>query len=51
VVCLYRIKPDSRAGKLGMIRVIDESGSDYLYPKDHFGRIELPLRIARALAT
>jgi hypothetical protein len=34
-----------------MIRVVDESGEDYLYPKEQFGKIELPVRIAKALAT
>jgi len=29
--------------------LIDESGEDYLYPSDHFGEIELPRRIAKAI--
>ncbi len=48
---IYRTKPDPKADKLGMVRVIDESGEDYLYPKEQFGKIDLPVRIAKALAT
>ena len=33
---IYRVLPDERAVKLGWIRVIDESGEDYLYPSDYF---------------
>jgi hypothetical protein len=33
---LYAVIPDAEADKLGMIRVIDESGEDYLYPKTRF---------------
>ncbi len=48
---IYRKKADARAEKLGLLRVIDESGEDYLYPEKQFGRIDLPLRIAKALTT
>jgi hypothetical protein len=33
---LYVTIPDAEAEKLGMIRIIDESGEDYLYPKSRF---------------
>jgi hypothetical protein len=33
-----------------MLRVIDESGEDYLYPADFFVAIELPLAARKALA-
>ena len=46
---IYRAMPDARALKLGMLRVVDESGEDYLYPSRQFGEIELPLRIAKAI--
>jgi hypothetical protein len=36
---LYVTKADSRANALGMVRVIDESGSDYLYPAVHFSEL------------
>lgn len=47
---IYTTVPDAPALKLGMLRVVDESGEDYLYPSDQFGEIELPLRIAKAIA-
>jgi hypothetical protein len=33
-----------------MIRVVDESGEDYLYPQDYFVRVALPVSIERTLA-
>jgi len=48
---IYRTMPDPRAAKVGMVRVVDESGEDYLYPKHQFGRLELPPKIAKALET
>jgi hypothetical protein len=38
---------DSSAKKLGMLRVVDESGEDYLYPEDHFIAIKLTPAIER----
>lgn len=46
---LYREVFDPEAARLGMIRVIDESGDDYLYPARLFASIDLPLPVARAL--
>jgi len=34
----------------GLVRVVDESGEDYLYRADRFAEIELPRKIARAIA-
>ena len=39
---LYEIVVDADAEKHGQIRVIDESGEDYLYPITAFDRINLP---------
>ena len=39
---IYRIVPDEKAAQHKMIRVIDESGEDYLYSEKFFVRIELP---------
>ena len=33
---VYRIVPDPRAAKDDLVRIVDESGEDYLYHKDHF---------------
>ena len=46
---LYRLLPDEAAKKLGMIRLVDESGEDYLYPSELFAPIELPLSLRRQL--
>jgi hypothetical protein len=42
---IYLALPDAAALKHGLIRVIDESGEDYLYPKSMF----LPLTISPSL--
>ena len=47
---VYRVPPDARAAKDGLIRVIDESGEDYLYPADYFVPVELPREAERALS-
>ena len=43
---IYRTVPDEAAGTRGLLRVIDESGEDYLYPQDYFRLIELPIGLA-----
>ena len=47
---VYKVLPDENAGE-EFLRVIDESGEDYLYPSDHFLPIDLPKPVERALAT
>ena len=39
---LYEVLSDSIAEKHGQIRVIDESGEDYLYPSEYFVLVDLP---------
>jgi hypothetical protein len=39
---LYQVVADNGAAKLGHIRVIDESGEDYLYPEEYFVPVRLP---------
>ena len=46
---VYRIIPDARAAKDDLVRIIDESGEDYLYPATRFIVIELPKAVERAL--
>ena len=46
---LYQILPDESAVEDGMLRIVDESGEDYLYPAKLFLQIELPQDIERAL--
>jgi hypothetical protein len=47
---LYEQLPDSRAAEDGYVRVVDESGEDYLYPAEYFVAVELPREAERALA-
>ncbi len=46
---LYRVIPDPEAAKHHQIRVVDESGEDYLYPEDHFIAVPLPQAAERAV--
>ena len=39
---LYRLLTDDRASRHRQVRVIDESGEDYLYPEDYFIPVKLP---------
>ncbi len=39
---VYRVIPDTQASQHKMIRVVDESEEDYLYPVDYFVAIDLP---------
>ncbi|HYT89156.1 MAG TPA: hypothetical protein VEL76_10645 [Gemmataceae bacterium] len=39
---VYQGVPDPVAAARHCVRVIDESGEDYLYPEDYFVPIELP---------
>jgi hypothetical protein len=46
---IYRVVPDESAAKNHYLRVIDESGEDYLYPESYFVVIELPQAAERTL--
>ena len=46
---IYQILPDEEAGKEGYLRVIDESGEDYLYPQSYFILVQLPREAQEAL--
>lgn len=46
---IYRVIPDEDAEVDGDLRVIDESGEDYLYPADWFIFIELPHVLEKSL--
>ena len=46
---IYRVLPDADAAKHRLVRVIDESGEDYLYPRRFFAPIELPQTVRRAV--
>jgi hypothetical protein len=42
---IYQVLPDADAESHGQVRVVDESGEDYLYPSDYFK----PLRLSPSL--
>jgi hypothetical protein len=46
---IYRVLPDEDAAADGDIRVVDESGEDYLYPAEWFVPIELPQAVEESL--
>ena len=47
---IYRILPDVTAARDGYVRVVDESGEDYLYPESYFVPVRLPQKAQRAVA-
>ena len=46
---IYRTLPDGDAATSGDIRVVDESGEDYLFPANAFVAISLPERVRSSL--
>jgi len=46
---VYRILPDSRAAKDDFVRIVDESGEDYLYHKSHFVFVDFPKAVKKKL--
>ena len=46
---LYQVLPDDTAAKHRQLRVIDESGEDYLYPEEYFVPVQLPQAAEKAV--
>jgi len=46
---IYRVIPDKKAQADDDMRIIDESGEDYLFPADYFIPIDLPRTVVRVL--
>jgi hypothetical protein len=46
---IYQVLPDESAARSDYIRVIDETGEDYLYPAELFVIIEVPVEAQKAL--
>jgi hypothetical protein len=46
---IYRILADAEAERDGDLRIVDESGEDYLYPAAYFVLVDLPRETARVL--
>ncbi len=48
---LYEVIQDAASAQHGHLRVVDESGEDYLYPEEFFAVVEVPEETERALAS
>jgi len=46
---VYRILPDAKAARDDLIRIVDESGEDYLYHKSHFVFVDFPKAVAKRI--
>lgn len=46
---IYQVLPDPDAAKHRQLRIIDESGEDYLYPEGYFAAIDLPKPLRKAV--
>ncbi|MDQ1636804.1 MAG: hypothetical protein QOF62_143 [Pyrinomonadaceae bacterium] len=46
---IYRVLSNEDAASEGDIRVVDESGEDYLYPAEYFVFVELPKSVEKSL--
>ena len=44
---LYADLADTQAAKHGLLRIVDESGEDYLCPQEYFVTVELPQSLRR----
>jgi len=48
---IYEVLSDEEAARDEMLRVVDESGEDYLYHRSQFILVEFPAEVERALTT
>ena len=48
---VYEDLPDPKASKEGYLRIVDESGDDYLYPAEYFAPVKLPAATMRQFAS
>ncbi len=48
---MYRLIPDADAASFGEVRIVDESGEDYLFPARRFAPITLPQEVRDVLLT
>ena len=46
---VYRILPDPRAAKDDLVRIVDESGDDYLFDKAQFAFVEFPQAVRKKI--
>jgi hypothetical protein len=48
---VYEVIPDETSSRHGLLRVVDESGEDYLYPAEFFAAVEVPEEVEQALSS
>ena len=48
---VYEVRPDDAAAKRGYLRIVDESGEDYLYPEEYFSPVHLQKEAVQALTS
>ena len=46
---VYRIVPDPKAAKDDLVRIVDESGEDFLYHKSHFVFVDFPRAVTKKI--
>ena len=46
---VYRVLPDALAAKDDLVRIIDESGDDYLFHKDQFALVDFPQAVRKKI--
>ena len=46
---VYRILPDARAAKDDLVRIVDESGDDYLFDKGQFAFVHFPQAVRKRI--
>ena len=46
---VYRVVPDAQAAKDDLVRIIDESGDDYLFHKTQFAFVDFPQAVRKKL--
>lgn len=47
---VYQVLPDESAAKSDYLRIVDETGEDYLYPAAYFVLIDIPQKVEQAFA-
>lgn len=47
---IYKVLPDAHADEHKCVRVIDESGEDYLYPAEYFVFVDLPQAVKKTFS-
>jgi len=46
---VYKIPPDRRAASDDLVRIVDESGEDYLYHESHFALVDFPPAVKKKI--